>query len=213
MPGKFHHEEIYRGAEVLQKLSEIRLTVCGAGALGSNLVETLLRQGFGRIRVIDKDRIEEHNVNNQIYGLNDVGNWKVQVLQNRMFRSLSVEVEAIRDELTEKNLAKYLAGSDVVVDTFDNTESRKLVTEHCREQSTPCLHAGLSADYGETIWNDDYRVPEESGQNICDYPLARNLVLLTVSVAAESLIRFAIEGRCENHSITLRDFSIRSLER
>ena len=30
MPSKFHHEELYRGAELAQKLASVRVTLCGA---------------------------------------------------------------------------------------------------------------------------------------------------------------------------------------
>ena len=33
------------------------------------------------------------------------------------------------------------------------------------------------------IWNECYRVPSPSSDDVCDYPLARNLVMLTVAVA------------------------------
>ena len=62
MAGKFHHEAIYRGAEQVAKLVDHRLTICGAGALGSQLADNLARQGFRQLLVIDRDRIEEHNV-------------------------------------------------------------------------------------------------------------------------------------------------------
>lgn len=76
----------------------------------------------------------------------------------------------------------------------------------------PCLHAGLFADYGEVIWNERYRVPRDSGDDVCDYSLARNLVLLTVTVAAETLLRWVATGVQENWSITLQDLAVRPLE-
>lgn len=82
---------------------------------------------------------------------------------------------------------------------------------HCRETCLPCLHVGLFADYGEAIWNDTYRVPSDAGQDVCDYPLARNLVLLTVA-AAETLAPFILHGEQANWSIARRDFAVRPLE-
>ena len=73
MAGKFHHEAIYRGADRLAKLAAVPVTVCGAGALGSHLADNLARQGFTQLRVIDRDRVEEHNVGTQLYGESEVG--------------------------------------------------------------------------------------------------------------------------------------------
>jgi hypothetical protein len=57
-----------------------------------------------------------------------------------------------------------------------------------------------------------YRVPADGGQDVCDYPLARNLVLLAVAVAAETLVRFVLDGELRSSSATLRDFAVRPLE-
>jgi molybdopterin/thiamine biosynthesis adenylyltransferase len=211
MAGKYHHEELYRGPDAAAKLAAVRITLCGAGALGSNLADTLARQGFRTLRVIDRDRVEEHNVGTQVYGEADVGAWKVDVLRGHLFRATGVEIEALRTELTERTVRKLLKGSDVVVDTFDNSASRRLVQEHCRAEGLVCLHAGLFADYGEVVWDEAYRVPGDVGTDVCDYPLARNLILLTVAVTAEMLVRWVLENTRENWSITLRDFAVRPL--
>jgi molybdopterin/thiamine biosynthesis adenylyltransferase len=212
MADKFHHEMLYRSAEGLAKLASVRLTLCGAGALGSHLADNLVRQGFGPLQVIDRDRVEEHNVSTQLYGTADVGGWKVEVLRNRLFRGAGVEIEAVAKELTERTARSLLKGAALVVDTFDNSASRRLVQEHCRAQSIPCLHVGLHADYGEIIWDESYRVPGDVAGAVCDYPLARNLILLVVAVASETLVRFALDGTRQNWSVTLADFAIRPLE-
>ncbi len=212
MAGKFHHEELHRGADAVTKLAAVRVTLCGAGALGSHLADNLVRQGFGPLRVIDRDRVEEHNVSTQLYGTSDVGAWKVEVLRNRLFRATGVEVEAVAKELAERNARSLLKGSSLVVDTFDNSSSRQLVQEQCRALAIPCLHAGLYEDYGEVIWDERYRVPSDVAGDVCDYPLARNLVLLVVAVASEALVRFVLDGVRQDWSATLRDFAIRPLE-
>jgi len=47
---------------------------------------------------------------------------------------------------------------------------------------------------------------------VCDYPLARNLALMVVPIATETVIRVVLDGAKSNWSITLRDFAIRPLE-
>src|SRR5438034_5962398 len=132
MAGKFHHEALYRGEAQLKKLAEVRVVLCGAGALGSNLADNLIRQGFSKLRVIDHDRIEEHNVSTQLYGESEVGTWKVDALRNRLFRAAGVEVEPVRKELAEGNVKQLLKDVDLVIDAFDNSPSRQLVQDHCR---------------------------------------------------------------------------------
>ena len=76
----------------------------------------------------------------------------------------------------------------------------------------PCLHVGLYEDYGEVIWDEQYRVPQDGSADVCDYPLARNLVLLMVALASEVVIRFVLDGSRSSWSATLRNFVVRPLE-
>jgi molybdopterin/thiamine biosynthesis adenylyltransferase len=166
MADKFHHEAIYRGADQLAKLASQHLTICGAGALGSHLADNLARQGFRHLRVIDRDRVEEHNVSTQLYGESDVGAWKVEVLRQRLFRATGIEIEAHRKELIDRTARTLLQDGGLVIDAFDNSASRRLVQEHCRALNLPCLHVGLYADYSEVIWDERYRVPQDVGGDV-----------------------------------------------
>jgi molybdopterin/thiamine biosynthesis adenylyltransferase len=212
MADKFHHEALYRGPDCLARLAAVPICFCGAGALGSLLADNLARQGVRTWKVIDRDRVEEHNVGTQLYGETDVGGWKVEVLRNRLFRSVGVEIDAVARELTERNARTLLKGAGLVLDTFDNAAARQLVQDHCRALQVPCLHAGLFADYAEVVWDEGYRVPRDVAGDVCDYPLARNLVLLAVTLASEAVIRFLLDGTRGDWSATLRDFAVRPLE-
>jgi len=211
MRDAFHHEELYRGVDALGKLGQVWLIVCGAGAVGSHLVSNLLRQGVRHVSVIDYDRIEAHNVGTQLYAESDIGAFKVDVLQAEMFRAVGVEIATLRKRLTEQNANKLLAQADLVIDGFDNHAARAAVTQHCRAANIPCLHVGLSADYAEVMWNENYRVPRDvaaEGADVCDYALARNLIQFAVALASEAIIRFVLEGQRQNYSFTLRDLKI-----
>ena len=94
------------------------------------------------------------------------------------------------------------------VDAFDNSRSRQVVQDHCRSTQIPCLHVGLHADYCEVIWDEQYRVPRDVAGDICDYPLARNLVLLSVAVASEAVMRFIAGAERASWSATLGDLAV-----
>jgi molybdopterin-synthase adenylyltransferase len=212
MADLLHHERIYRGADLLARLESTLVTLCGAGALGSLLADNLARQGIRRWKVIDRDRVEEHNAGTQLYGQSEVGAWKVEALRNRLFRAVGVEIESVAKELNDRNVRSLLKDSAIVIDAFDNSAARRLVQDHCRAAGIPCVHVGLNADYAEVIWDREYRVPNDVAGDVCDYPLARNLVLLAVAVASESLVRYVQDGRQDGWSITLRDFALRPVE-
>lgn len=215
MSKKFLHEQAYRGEDLLKKLGSKQITICGGGALGSHLADTLARQGVTDMRVIDMDRVEEHNINTQVYGESDIGAQKAQALMNRLFNDTGIEIDAVAKELNAGNAKKLLKGSGLVVDTFDNSESRQIVYDFCQENGIECLHAGMFETYGEVVWQEAYTVPGDSvdGEgDVCDYPLARNLVTFVVSMAAEEIVDFMTskKPRKKNWSITLKDMNIGS---
>jgi molybdopterin/thiamine biosynthesis adenylyltransferase len=207
----FFHEQLYRTDAVMAKLKEFPVTICGAGALGANLTENLARAGFGKLKVIDRDRIEERNLSTQPYYRSDVGAFKSKILANNLYRAIGTKVEAETRELTAANAAQLLKGSKLIVDVFDNSTSRQAVKDYGDRSCTPCLHAGLSADYAEVIWNGVYQVPSDVNDDVCDYPLARNLVMLTVAVAWEAIVSFVATGEQRHFTITLKDLSVQSL--
>ncbi len=204
-----YHEQLYRSVPLMKRLRDTPITVCGAGALGANIVENLARAGCGQLSVIDRDRVEERNLSTQPYQLDDVGAQKAVTLANAVYRAVGCEVKAVARELTSGNVAKLLKGAEIVVDAFDNSVAREAVTRHCAESGVHCLHAGLASDYAEVLWNEVYCVPSPAQDDICDYPLARNLVLLTVAITCESLIGFLDDSSQGNFTITLRDLCVR----
>jgi molybdopterin-synthase adenylyltransferase len=193
----------------MAKLRDFPVTICGAGALGANITESLARSGFGKLHVIDKDRIEERNLSTQPYYRSDVGAYKAKILTNSIYRALGITVEGISKELTAANASQLLLNSKLVIDAFDNSVARQIVTDTCNNSQLPCLHVGLSSDYAEIIWNQFYRVPSNANDDICDYPLARNLVILAVAVACETATNFIATKKQQSFTITLTDFAIK----
>lgn len=204
----FLHEHIYRD---LVPIAEQPITICGAGALGANLTETLARMGLRRLRVIDRDRVEVHNLSTQPWQQQDVGAPKARVLANMLYRAVGARVDARHLELTETSAAKLLEGSRVVVDAFDNRPARRAVMEATSAATIPCLHIALGGmgDYGCGLWDDAY-VIDEGGQGYdgCDYPLTRPLALLVSAAATEVLVNHLLDGSRRNFEVTLRDLRL-----
>ena len=192
----------------MESIASFGVTVCGAGALGGNVTESLARGGYRKLRLVDRDRVEERNLSTQPYYRSDVGAPKARVLAGVLYRALGVEVDAQVAELDDRNAGKLVAGSDLVIDTFDNSTSRRAVSEACRAATLPCLHIGLAADYAEIIWDELYRVPSARRDDICDYPLARNLVTLAVAVGCEVTTAFVRDGSRRSYTITLGDLKV-----
>ena len=204
----FFHEQLYRSPNALEKFRNYPITICGAGALGANLTENLARSGFAKLKIVDRDRIEERNLSTQPYYRSDIGAFKARILANALYRAISVKIIPETQELTAENYQQILNNSGLIIDTFDNSISRQIVKDYSDQTQSPCLHIGLAGDYAEIIWNSDYRVPSDVNDDVCDYPLARNLVLLAVAVASESIITFITTGETNSFTVTLKDLTV-----
>ena len=192
----------------MESIASFGVTVCGAGALGGNVTESLARGGYRKLRLVDRDRLAERNLSTQPYYRSAVGAPKARVLAGALYLALGVEVDAQVADLDDRNAGKLVAGSDLVIDTFDNSASRRGVGEACREAGIPCLHIGLAADYAEVIWDELYRVPSARRDDVCDYPLARNLVTLAVAVGCEVTTGFVRDGSRRSYTVTLGDLKV-----
>lgn len=203
----FFHEERHAS---LAPFADRLITICGAGALGGNLTETLARMGFSRIRLIDRDRIEMRNLSTQPYSRAEVGSPKARALANMLYRAVQAKLEPLVVELSSANAAKLLKESALVVDAFDNRAGRAAISETVRALALPCLHIGFSADglYGSGLWEPDYQIPREVPGDPCDYPLTRPLALMLSSLAARAISDFFRMGQSTNFEMTWNDLKL-----
>lgn len=207
----FLHEQRYRD---LAAVAERPVTICGAGALGANLAETLARMGLRGLRTIDRDRVAQHNLSTQPWEQHDIGAPKVRVLANTLYRAVGARLDPRHAELTTANAAQLLAGSAVVVDAFDNMQSRRAVAAACQQLGAPCLHIALGAlgDYGCGLWDAAYPAERDpappAAAPACTYPLTRPLALLVAAAGAEVLACHLLDGSRRGFELTLRDLRL-----
>lgn len=203
----FFHEE--RHAALARHTSDL-ITICGAGALGGNLTETLARMGFARLRLIDKDRVAMRNLSVQPYGRAEVGAPKARALANTLYRAVQTRVEPVVVEVTAATAPDLLKGSALVVDAFDNHPARAAVSLASTSLAWPCLHIGFSPDglYGSGVWEPHYRVPHATPGDPCDYPLTRPFALALSALAARSIADCLLQGARYAFEMTWNDLRI-----
>jgi hypothetical protein len=104
-----------------------------------------------------------------------------------------------------------LMGSPLVVDCFDNAESRLTVSAWAKRANVACLHLGFSPDglYGSGVWEPGYVVPGASPGDPCDYPLTRPFVLALVALGARAIVTHLVDGERSDFELTWRDLAIR----
>lgn len=208
------HEAAFRGDEIISRRHDFSILMCGAGALGSWLLDLLARQGFHKITILDRDKVEAKNFGTQNFSQEDIGRQKATQSKNKLYRRLKIAVESVDKELTVINAKKLIAGHSLVLDLFDNYESRNILASASRELKIPCMHVGMhQSGYSESRWDTERYVAKpalskNTALDPCEYPLASNLVQLTVGMAAESVCRFVDQNIREDFCLTLKDLNI-----
>jgi len=204
------HEILANDQEYLYNMASKTVVICGVGAIGSHLANHLVRQGISKMRVIDDDRVEEHNIGTQLYGITDIGAFKTKALQARIYLDMEIDVLAETRRLTQSNTKKFLKNADLIVDCFDNSESRKLVMNYCGFYEKACLHCGMGEGYGLVHWNAGYQVPKDTiAPDVCEYPLSLDLIKMTVLMANTASKEYLLYGFESNYECTIRDFKVR----
>ncbi len=143
------------GEEGQRKLLASRVTVCGCGALGSVLVNHMVRAGVGHVRLVDRDFIEMHNLQRQI--LFD----EVDVAENlpkseaaaRKLRLINsqVEVEAVVTDIDHTNIIDLVGDADLILDGTDNFETRYLINDAAVKLGKPWVYGGVVGSEGQTM--------------------------------------------------------------
>ena len=102
-----------------------RIDVIGAGATGSRVVMALAKLGVSNIHVHDFDKVEGHNIANQLFRVKDVGRPKVEALSE-------IVREATGGALTahpERVKADSLITGEIVFLLTDTMQSRREILE------------------------------------------------------------------------------------
>lgn len=125
------------GKENLSKIKETRILLLGVGGVGGYVAEALIRSGIHELTIVDKDFVDETNLNRQIIALHStIGRQKVDVLKERLedinptskIEALSKNVEA--DRLNELNLESY----DYVVDAVDDLKVKVALAKYALDK-------------------------------------------------------------------------------
>ena len=110
--------------ETLNKIQNLNILIVGVGGVGGYALESLVRTGIKNITIIDKDTIDESNLNRQIIALkSNIGKEKVDEAKKRMFDIRdNINIKAISLFLTKDNLNETLNGEkyDYIIDACDN---------------------------------------------------------------------------------------------
>ncbi|MHA1795692.1 MAG: HesA/MoeB/ThiF family protein, partial [Promethearchaeota archaeon] len=128
------------------KLSNARVAVIGAGALGNHVCLGLIGLGIGTIKIYDYDTIESHNLNRQsLFCEEDIGHNKAEILAERLEkRNSGIIIVGIDEKIEESTIDSVIRNVDLVIDCVDLIHVRKILNYYCIQNDIPMIHGGLS---------------------------------------------------------------------
>ncbi len=138
-----------------RKLVQSKVALCGCGALGTVLANHLARAGVGRLRIIDRDFIETHNLQRQIlFDEDDVAqNLPKAEAAARKLRAINseIEIEAVVTDIDHTNILELVGDADLILDGTDNFETRYLINDAAVKLGKPWIYGGVIGSEGQTM--------------------------------------------------------------
>ena len=155
-----------------EKLGAARVLLCGCGALGTVLANTLVRSGVGFLRIVDRDFLELNNLQRQVlYDEKSVADGlpKAITAANKLREiNSSIEIEPIVADIDHTNILKLSTDVDMILDGTDNFETRYLINDAAVKQNIPWVYGGCIGAEGQTMTI----IPRETGCLRCLMPEA-----------------------------------------
>ena len=115
---------------------DARIHIVGCGSVGSTIAENLARCGVTKMTLWDFDKVEAHNIVNQMFRQQDVGKLKVDALKD-ILMDINPEMKDTVESKPEGWQGKLLSG--YVFLCVDNIELRKEIVK--RHMDTPYVKA------------------------------------------------------------------------
>jgi hypothetical protein len=140
------HAQLF-GGETTRRLRQMAAAVIGCSGTGSPLIEQLARLGFGRLVLIDPDRVEEKNLNRILNATREdayLKRPKVEVMARAIAAmGFGTELEIVMDDLSTARAVKAVAECDVVFGCMDGVEGRHLLNRLAAHYIVPYFDVGV----------------------------------------------------------------------
>ncbi len=138
-----------------KELMDSYAVVIGCGALGSVSSSYLTRAGIGHLRIIDRDFVEESNLQRQIlFDENDITeNLPKAIAAERKLRRINtrINIEGIVTDVNYTNIEELTKDADIILDGTDNFETRFLINDICVKNNIPWVYGACIGSRGVTM--------------------------------------------------------------
>lgn len=168
---------------------KFKIVVFGAGSLGSFITLNLAKMGFNDITVYDFDKVEEKNIPNQFYRMQDIGKQKVEALKEIIKEFTDIEIRTVDLKVTDKTELP-LELNNLYILTFDTLEARRIIFNKLKDLNCVVLdvRAGgeeFSIQVADTSKFEDLKVWDKSfdGEPV-ELPCSEKSIIYTNLVIA-----------------------------
>lgn len=146
-----------------ERLRAARVLIVGCGALGSVLSETMVRAGVGAVTVVDRDLVEESNLQRQsLFDEQDARrNLPKAVAAEARLRRLNsdVDVRGLVADVHGEGVLELVRGQSLVLDGTDNFEARFLINDACVRLGVPWIYGACVGAHGMVLAVQPGRTP------------------------------------------------------
>jgi sulfur carrier protein ThiS adenylyltransferase len=113
---------------IQKKIDEAKIGIAGVGGLGSAVAIALTRIGIGHLVIADFDIVEPSNLNRQQYFIDQIGQSKVEALQDTLRRiNPATTVEVFNGKITRDNIDTVFGHIDIMVEAFDRADQKAML--------------------------------------------------------------------------------------
>ena len=113
-----------------KKLSELGVAIIGCGAIGSFTSFVLTKMGVKKFSLWDPDSVELHNLSNQFFIRDSIGDSKVKATSLECQRHA---VDPLEIDIHERKYEGQPLDYDIVIATTDNIEGRAAAFKQAKE--------------------------------------------------------------------------------
>ena len=139
-------------------MSRLTVLLIGAGALGGEVAEGLIRKGVGTLKILDFDTVALSNLNRQWFFAEDLGDYKAWALARNLVKHGAMGTRIMAWNLSFENAlqAGLDLSCDVIVSAVDDGETRGEVSRFAIAREVPAVFGGASeeADFARTFVHD-----------------------------------------------------------
>jgi molybdopterin/thiamine biosynthesis adenylyltransferase len=158
------------GIEGQQRISAARVLVLGAGGLGSPAALYLASAGFGRITLVDSDRVDLTNLQRQVLHTTErIGQLKTASARSAL-QALNPQVQVVEvaARAGPQELDPLVAECDIALDCSDNFATRHALNRACVRHRRP-LVSGAAVRFDGQLATFDRRL-DDAACYACLFP-------------------------------------------